>query len=149
PFEIGGTEFRYLSTGREGIAVDGSRNNQIRRNRLARNSAGGIFLYKNCGEYITQKPNQWWQRRYAADGNLIEANTISDEPNGIWIGSRMEENQIFLDCSDPVYVSGPISRIHLDYAAHNVVRRNRLTRVDNGIRVEDDGNRIEKNRFTS
>lgn len=147
PFVIGGIEIRYLSTGREGIAIDGSRDNVVRRNRIEGNSYGGIFLYKNCGEYFTERPGQWWTRRYGADGNVIEKNRIADEYTGVWIGSRMAENLIFMDCSDPAYQTGPVTRRHLDYAKNNVVDRNVFTDVDYGIRVEDDGNTITANRF--
>jgi parallel beta-helix repeat protein len=82
PIVIGGVTFRYLSTGREGIAIDGSRDNRILRNRIARNSAGGIFLSKNCGEDFTSRPAQWWERRYGADGNVIVRNDISDGNGG-------------------------------------------------------------------
>ena len=149
PIDVGGITFRYLSTGREGIAVDGSRNNRILRNVITRNSAGGIFLYKNCGEDYTQRPNQWWHRPYGSDGNLISGNEISEEENGVWIASRMAENQYFMDCSDPAYLSGPLTAVHLDPARDNVVRRNKFTEVIYGVRIEDDGALVEKNRFTS
>jgi parallel beta-helix repeat protein len=149
PFVVGGVEIRYLSTGREGIAIDGSRDNVVRRNVIERNSYGGIFLYKNCGENFTAQPGGWWTRRYGADGNVIERNQIRDAYTGVWIGSRMAENQRFLDCSDPAYVSGPVQRIHLDDAKQNVLQYNVFTNVDYGIRVEDDGNTIASNRFRS
>jgi parallel beta-helix repeat protein len=142
-----GTNYRYHSTGREGIAVDGSRDNVIRGNRIAHNSAGGIFLYKNCGEYSTQKPAQWWNRPYGADGNLIEGNTISSSPTGVWVGSRMSENQLFMDCSDPAYVSNALNRIVLDHARDTTITDNDLVNLDYGVRVEDDGTRVTHNRF--
>jgi hypothetical protein len=149
PFTIDGVEFRYQSTGREGIAIDGSRRNVIRGNEIWGNSAGAIFLYKNCGEYATEKPAQWWPRYYGAEGNLIRENTIHDERHGVWIGSRMAENQYFMDCSDDAYVSSALRRIHLDMAADNQIARNRFERVDHGVRVEDDGNRVTGNAFVS
>ena len=83
PFDLGGgVQVRVLQTGREGIAIDGSRNNRIAGNIIHSNAAGGIFLYKNCGEYATQKPNQWWQRNYGADGNLLEGNVIAQRARG-------------------------------------------------------------------
>lgn len=149
PFTLNGTEYRYLSTGREGIAIDGSRHNRILRNTLYRNSYGGIFLYKNCGEYFTEKPAQWWQRNYGAEGNLIEGNRISAEPNGVWVGSRMAENQLFMDCSDPVYYTGNGRRIVVDRAADNTVRNNIFERVDYGVRVEDDNTLVTGNQFAN
>lgn len=149
PFSFGGTTFLYVSTGREGIAVDGSRSNRITRNRLSANSAGGIFLYKNCGEHHTSQPAQWWERRYGADANLIEGNTVSGERNGVWIGSRMAENQYLMDCSDPKMVDGAYTAIHRDYARDNIVRSNTFESVDNGVRIEDDRTTVEANTFLS
>ncbi len=150
PFDLGGgVQVRVLQTGREGIAIDGSRNNRVAGNFIHSNAAGGIFLYKNCGEYATQKPNQWWQRNYGADGNVLEGNTVANEPEGIWVGSRMAEDQYFMDCSDPAYESGPLHRIHLDYARNNALRNNTLTQVGNAVRVEDNGTTVEGNRISS
>lgn len=150
PVDIGGGAMLLVrETGREGIAVDGSRNNRISNNTIAGNSYGGIFLYKNCGEDFTRKPKQWWPRRYGADGNVIERNVIADAYTGVWIGSRMAENTYFMDCSDPFYVDAPLRRIHEDFAKGNVVRANRFVDVQYGIRVEDDLNRVERNVFLS
>ena len=52
-----GARFRFWGIGREGISIDGSRRNLISRNRLEGNSAGGIFLYTNCGEYVNSRPS--------------------------------------------------------------------------------------------
>lgn len=142
-FEFGGLTFWYWGTGREGLAVDGSRNNRIVGNRFEGNAAGAIFLYKNCGEYVTRRPERWWPRRYGAEGNVIEHNTIVGGRTGIWIGSRMGENLLPMDCSDPAYAPGFV----LDHAAANVVRGNAFEDVTYAIRVEDDRNRIEENVF--
>jgi hypothetical protein len=143
-FEFGGFTFWFWGTGREGLAIDGSRNNRVVGNRFAGNAAGAILLYKNCGEFVNQRPDRWWVRRYGADGNLIEGNTITGGRNGVWIGSRMGENTLPMDCSDPQYLPG----IALDYAADNVVRGNAFQDVTYGVRVEDDRARIEGNTFT-
>jgi parallel beta-helix repeat protein len=144
-FEIGGATFWFWGPGREGLAIDGSRNNRVVNNFFSGNSAGAIFLYKNCGEFVNERPERWWHRRYGADGNLIEGNTIVGEDNGVWIASRMGENTAPMDCSDPQYQSGVV----LDYADDNVVRGNVFQNVTYGIRVEDDGNVIADNEFTS
>ena len=146
-FSVLGGTFLYVATGREGIAVDGSRNNRIVRNRIYGNAAGGIFLYKNCGEERTTRPNGWWKRRYGADGNRIVNNEIRDEPTGIWVGSRMAENQLLMDCGDPAYGSAGTVRYHLDYARGNHLWRNRLFDVRYGIRIEDDDTWVIRNRF--
>lgn len=149
PIEVGGVEFRYLSTGREGLAIDGSRDNRVARNRFENNSYGAVFLYKNCGELATEDPAQWWPRRYGADDNRIRRNVITNEANGVWVGSRMSQNQIALDCSDPFYVSSATTRIHEDFADGNTVQSNTFTNVGFAIRIEDDGTRVERNTIIS
>ena len=67
--------------------------------------------------------------------------------NGVWVGSRMGENTLPMDCTDPAYVDEPLRRVVLDRATDNVVRGNRFVDVTYGIRVEDDGNVVEGNTF--
>lgn len=145
PITVGGVEFRYHSTGREGIAIDGSRDNVLRGNVIHDNAAGGVFVYKNCGENASS--NGWWTRPYGSSGNLLDTNWIYDEVNGVWIGSRMAENQLFMECSDTPMIDTPSRKVYLDPAPDNVVRANRFANVEYGVRVEDDGNRIEANAF--
>jgi parallel beta-helix repeat protein len=142
-FDFAGVDFWFWGTGREGLAIDGSRNNRVVDNFFSGNSAGAIFLYKNCGEFVNVRPDDWWHRRYGADGNLIEGNTIVGERNGVWIGSRMSENVLPMDCSDPKYLPG----ISLDRADDNVVRANVFQNVGYGVRVEDDGAVVADNEF--
>jgi hypothetical protein len=149
PIVVGGTELRYESTGREGIAIDGSRDNVVRNNWIAGNANGGIFLYKNCGEDFTNRPNAHWVRRYGATGNLVTGNFISTEKNGVWIGARAAENQEFMDCSDPPYIEETLRRVYLDPASDNVVRDNAFLYVTYGVRVEDDRATVTDNRFSS
>ncbi len=134
----------YYGTGREGLSIDGARTSTIRNNRFAGNAYGAIFLYKNCGEFVTLRPERWWHRRYGADGNLIEHNTITGGTNGIWIGARMGENVAPMQCSDPQYAPG----YTLDQADGNVIRDNVFQNVTYGVRVEDDHNEILDNQFT-
>lgn len=147
-FEFSGITVWFWGTGREGLAIDGSRDNRIADNHFEGNSAGAIFLYKNCGEFVNVRPNRWWHRRYGADGNVIERNTIVGEDNGVWVASRMGENTLPMDCSDPAYVSGPLDRVVLDYARDNVVRDNVFQNVGYGVRVEDDRTVVADNEFT-
>ena len=90
-FSFLGADFWFWGVGREGISVDGSYENTIRSNVFSGNSAGGIFLYKNCGEYPDRNPDRWFERRDPADRNLIEDNLFFGGRNGIWVGSRMGE----------------------------------------------------------
>jgi parallel beta-helix repeat protein len=145
PFSFQGVDLWFWGIGREGISVDGSYENTIVGNAFTGNSAGGIFLYKNCGEY-PDRP-QYFERRYPAEHNLIEGNVFAGGTNGVWIGSRMGENTLPMDCTDPAYVDEPLRRVVLDRANDNTVRANRFVDVTYGIRVEDDGNRIEANTF--
>ena len=146
-FDVGGTTVWYWGTGREGISVDGSSENVIRDNRLEGNSFGGIFLYENCGEF--RDDPDWFERRTAAAGNVIEANRIAHELNGVWVGSRMGENTLPMACSDPAYVDRPGLRVVLDHAPDNVVRGNAFDDVTYGVRVEDDGTTVERNTFAA
>jgi parallel beta-helix repeat protein len=145
PFTFAGLDLWFWGIGREGISVDGSYENTIVDNAFTGNSAGGIFLYKNCGEFPDRPA--YFERRYPSEHNRIEGNLFVGGTNGIWIGSRMGENTLPMDCTDPAYVDEPGRRVVLDRANDNVVRRNRFVDVVYGIRVEDDGNRIEANTF--
>lgn len=147
-FTFAGHQFRFWGTGREGLAIDGSRRNRISDNSFEGNSAGSIFLYTNCGEFVHQRPDRWFPRRYGADENVIERNSFSGGINGVWVGSRMGENTSPMDCSDPAYVDEPLTRVVLDRAAGNIVRNNRFRNVTYGVRVEDDRTRVTGNQFT-
>jgi parallel beta-helix repeat protein len=143
-----GTQFRFWGIGREGISIDGSRRNVIAGNRLAGNSAGGIFAYTNCGEYVNSRPERWFQRRYGADDNLIAGNRFDGGVNGIWIGSRMGESTLPMECSDVPYYKSGLNSITLDRAARNTVLGNDFRDVTYGVRVEDDGTKVLLNRFS-
>jgi len=147
PFTFAGTDFWFWGIGREGISVDGSYENTITGNAFTGNSAGGIFLYKNCGEYPDRPA--YFERRYPAEHNLIEGNTFVGGTHGIWVGSRMGENTVPMDCTDPAYIDEPLRRVVLDRANDNVLRVNRFEDVTYGIRVEDDGTTVEGNSFTA
>lgn len=143
---LAGTPFYFWGIGREGVSIDGSYENEIRDNIFARNSAGGIFLYKNCGEYPDRPA--YFERRYPSDRNVIEGNVFVGGTNGVWVGSRMGENTFPMDCTDPAYVSdGGLVRVVEDYASDNRIAGNTFWEVTHGIRVEDDDNVVEANRF--
>lgn len=142
-FTFNGLQFRFWGTGREGIAVDGSRRNRIVGNVLSGNSAGGVFVYTNCGENVHLDPDAWIPRPYGADDNVIAANSFDGGINGVWIGARMAENLLPMDCSDPQYATG----ITLDRAPRTTVTGNTFKNVVYGVRVEDDAARVIGNRF--
>jgi parallel beta-helix repeat protein len=142
-----GVRFRFWGIGREGISVDGSRRNLITGNTFAGNSAGGVFLYTNCGEYVHSRPERWFPRRYGADDNVIAANRFAGGTNGVWVGSRMGESVLPMDCSDVPYVEDGLRWITLDRAARNAVVANTFDDVTYGVRVEDDDTKVVANRF--
>ena len=142
-FELAGLTFWFWGPGREGVAVDGSRFNVIRRNHFERNFSGGILLYKNCGEFPDSP--RYFERRYGSHGNVIEDNTFVGEENGVWIASRMAENTLPMGCTDEAYTPGYV----LDHARDNTVRANTFEDVVYGVRVEDDRSTIEGNVFQS
>ena len=146
PFTFGGVNLWFWGVGREGISVDGSYENTITGNVLSGNSAGGIFLYKNCGEYPDS--GRYFERRDPAADNLIERNVFMSGRNGVWVGSRMGENTLPMDCTDPAYVDQTALRVVLDRAPGNTVRANEFRDVTYGVRVEDDGTTVEGNTFT-
>lgn len=145
PFSFNGISLWFWGVGREGISVDGSLENTIVDNVFVGNSAGGIFLYKNCGEY--PESGRYFERRTPSDRNTIEGNVFLGGRNGIWVGSRMGENTLPMACTDPAYVDQPLRRVVLDHAADNVLRGNRFYDVTYGIRVEDDGTVVDANHF--
>ncbi|MFV0316844.1 MAG: right-handed parallel beta-helix repeat-containing protein [Microthrixaceae bacterium] len=142
-----GINIWFWGVGREGLAIDGSYENVVRNNAFFNNSNGGLFLYKNCGEYPTN--DRYFPRRFHSDDNLIEANTFVGGRNGVWVASRMAENTLPMECSDEAYVDEGLTRIVPDYAADNIVRENRFVDVTYGVRVEDDGTVVEGNTFES
>jgi parallel beta-helix repeat protein len=146
-FTFGGHTWRFWGTGREGLSIDGSYDNVVRDNVFRGNSAGGIFLYTNCSEFVNQKPERFFQRRTKAERNLIDRNEFDGGLNGVWVGSRMSENTLPMDCANPAYYESGITRVTLDYANDNTITRNTFRNVTYGVRVEDDGTRVDANRF--
>jgi parallel beta-helix repeat protein len=124
---------RKKASYREGLAIDSSAQNTIRRNYFEGNAAGGIFLYKNCHERASTKPDSVprWQ---SAGDNLIEENRFFDEPVGIWVASRQSRNLSAWDCGDTPYAKG----FYLDSAKGNRIIRNDFVNVRKGLLIEDD-----------
>lgn len=144
--EFGGVTFAFWGTGREGIAVDGSSDNVIVGNFFHGNSAGGVYLYTNCGEYPDS--GRYFERRYPADRNVIAGNVFDGGWHGVWVGSRMGENLLPMECANPAFHTAPGIYYTLDRADDNVVIGNRFLATDYGVRVEDDGTRVISNVFT-
>lgn len=143
---FGGNQFRFWGPGREGISIDGSRRNIVSNNTLEGNSAGGIFLYTNCGEYKDSANH--FVRRYGATDNQILGNHIVGGMTGVWVGARMGENVLPLDCSDTPYLENSITQIIRDRASDNTVSANTFEGQTYGIRVEDDDTTLQGNQFS-
>lgn len=128
---------------REGVAIDSSAKNIIKDNTFRDNGAGGIFLYKNCGErYNSKNGILRWQ---SSNDNLIENNTFVDEKVGVWLASRQSKDLSKWGCGDQsVDVQ---KKYYRDYANYNTVRGNKFCRVNVAVRNEGDNNRVESNAF--
>jgi parallel beta-helix repeat protein len=128
---------------REGIAIDSSADNLIEGNTIAGNKAGGIFLYRNCGERPND-PNSFL-RLQPSSGNVIRGNTIDGgSMYGIAVASRQESRLRPDDC---MLRLDPARGVFADAAPGNRVTGNTIRNVPVGIRVSDDGNVVEDNRI--
>lgn len=129
---------------REGLAIDSSAHNRIEGNKFISNGAGGVFLYKNCGEKISSGASGLrWQH---SDENYIAGNIFSEEKVGVWIASRQSKNLAAWDCGDTPLDGS--HKFYRDYANHNKVTGNEFCGGVVGVRVEGENNLIEKNKFS-
>jgi parallel beta-helix repeat protein len=120
--------FALASSSREVIAVDGSADNQLLSNTIKNAKAGGIYLYRNCGEGGTV-------RHQAPQNNFIAGNTIDNTGGyGIWLGSR---NGGRFYCNDDKGFPFGSSKDDGDFADNNTIRGNIFTNSARTIR--DDG----------
>lgn len=118
--------FALTSSSREVIALDGSADNQLLSNTIKNAKAGGIHLYRNCGEGGTV-------RHQPPQNNFIAGNTIDNTGGyGIWLGSR---NGGRLYCSDDKGFPFGSSKDDGDFANDNIVKGN------NAGKIRDDGSR--------
>lgn len=128
---------------REAIAVDSSAGNIIEGNLFEGNNAGGVFLYKNCGEHVSEgKSVTRWQH---SEHNEIRKNRFIREKVGVWIASRQSRDLTRTDCSDPPMDA--TKKYYEDFANKNIVSDNQFCGNDVAIRIEGDENRVLNNRF--
>ncbi len=131
---------RFGKGKREGLAVDSSAYNLIEGNRFESNGAGGVFLYKNCGEHFsTGKSVIRWQH---SDYNVIRNNTFVNEPVGIWLASRQNRDLSGFDCGDKPR-EGSL-KFYPDYADNNVVEGNHFFGGKVMVRNDGQGNKLNK-----
>jgi len=130
---------------REGIAIDSSADNIIEGNTIVGNKAGGIFLYRNCGE----RPNDpdAFLRVQPSTNNTIRNNTIDGGSLvGIAVASRQESRLRPEAC---MLRLDPARGVFADAAPGNRVIGNTIRNVPVGIRVSDDSNVVEDNRIAA
>ncbi|MBB4231776.1 right-handed parallel beta-helix repeat-containing protein [Rhizobium mongolense] len=125
---------------REAIAIDSSAYNTILNNNFSGNSAGGVFLYKNCWErHNSPKQAQRWQH---SSFNTINGNRFTEKV-GVWIASRQAKNLTNWNCGDPPLAPGYFR----DYADHNTIVSNVFTGGNIGVIIQDDFTTLKENRF--
>ncbi|GLO57632.1 hypothetical protein PPUJ20066_36680 [Pseudomonas putida] len=127
---------------REGVAVDSSANNLIQGNTFVGNSAGGIFLYKNCGENFSKGMAVLrWQ---SSNNNVIKSNVFVGEDVGVWIASRQGRDLSHRDCGDDSLDGS--GKYYRDYANHNTVEGNKFCGGRASVKVDGDFNLVKGNR---
>lgn len=135
-FERNGSDKR-----REGLAIDASSNNRVVGNTFIDNAAGGIFLYKNCGEQFSKGRAQL--RTTHSDDNLIAQNRFIREKVGVWIASRQSRNLSKWDCGDQPMDSN--RTYYQDFADRNTVEGNVFCATNVAVRIEGDDNLVRGN----
>ncbi len=130
---------------REGVAVDATTRNIIRNNTFRDNADGGVYLYKNCWEDVTD-PNEW-PRTEGANFNRIEGNRFIDESVGVWLAERADRDLSGFDCGDKLVYSSGDKKYYRDYARENTVSGNTFTDNEEAVRVKDDANIVQDNTF--
>lgn len=127
---------------REGVAIDSSAKNFIEGNSFISNSAGGIFLYKNCGENFSKGMAVLrWQ---PSNENVIRNNKFVGENVGVWIASRQGRDLSHRDCGDPSLDGG--GKFYRDFADHNVVENNKFCGGGEDVRVDGNFNTVRNNK---
>lgn len=124
-------------TRREGVAIDSSAHNEVIGNIFLGNAAGGIFLYKNCGEHFRtgRQVIRWQHSNY----NVIKQNKFVDEEVGVWLASRQNKRLKNWDCNDPKNANGNYD----DFADKNIVEDNEFCRVKRPILDGGFNNHVE------
>lgn len=127
---------------REGLSIDSSAKNLIQGNSFINNAAGGIFLYKNCGENFSKGMAVLrWQ---SSNDNIIRNNKFVDEKIGVWVASRQGSDLSHRDCGDPSLDSG--KKYYRDYSDSNVIDGNKFCRNGQYVRIGGNNNVVKNNK---
>ncbi len=143
----------------DAIRVDSSAENLIKSNRL---TAGGITVFKNCGEGENSIPGG--PRPQHSWGNVFDGNTFSgmvdSDRVALSIAHRSSsdlhhQNVKSWLCSDDIYFSERTKPLDLAYLAYyyrdfaeDTVVRNNTFEDGSRIVVQDDGAHITNNKFS-
>ncbi|MGB0845584.1 MAG: right-handed parallel beta-helix repeat-containing protein [Thiolinea sp.] len=130
---------------REGIAIDSSSNNYIANNIFRKNGDGGIYLYKNCWEFVEDPYTS--PHRYGSNNNIIDNNQFFNEIVGVWVAERADRDLTGFTCGDPLVYQRDDERYYRDIARNNQITNNYFQDNENGIRVQDDGTTVTDNKF--
>ncbi len=130
---------------REGLAVDSSSNNYIANNTFRHNADGGIYLYKNCWEFVEDPYTA--PHRYGSNNNIIDNNEFIDEVIGVWVAERADRDLAGFTCGDPVIYAQDDEKYYRDIARNNQIINNTFRDNENGVRVQDDGTIVTGNTF--
>ena len=131
---ITGSLIDSTESDREAIAIDSSDHNNIYENTIVHN-AGGIFLYRNCGQGGVV-------RHTTPSYNIIERNRFIGEGYAIILGSR-EGSRCYCD-KDAGWPFGS-SASDMDHSRFNIVRDNFLGESRISVGVSGHSNLIENN----
>lgn len=127
---------------REGLSIDSSAKNLIQGNSFVNNAAGGIFLYKNCGENFSKGMAVLrWQ---SSNDNVIRNNKFIDEAVGIWVASRQGSDLSHRDCGDPSLDGS--KKYYRDYANNNLIEGNTFCRNKQYVRIGGNYNVVKNNK---
>lgn len=131
--------------GREGVAVDASRFNEIHHNEFSNNKYAGIALYKNCGE--SGDP-----RTMPADDNHIHHNMFKyhDRSGGAAIVVASRQGATFPPghCTDAPAVSAGGIDYYRDFSWNNLIEFNSFINNRTSIKVMEHNNFLHNNTFT-
>lgn len=130
---------------REGIAVDASSNNRIANNTFRDNGDGGVYLYKNCWEYVEDPYTA--PHRYGSNANEIDGNNFSAEETAVWVAERADRDLADFTCGDSLLVQENSRKYYRDIAQNNLINNNTFSYNKTGVRIQDDGTLLTNNTF--
>jgi len=109
------------------MAIDGSSRNTINNNRFASLRNGGIYLYRNCGQGGTIRHTP--PERNTITNNTFYYKKYRGHKPAIYLGSRDYGPVANIGhCGDDRGRSYGSSRSNEDYARHNIIKNNKLSK---------------------